>query len=65
MLKVFFGILGGAVVAWIISLFGLDNAIISGASGLFHMTVTKEMYYFVFMILGLIVSFIELIKSKG
>ena len=59
MLKLLFGLLGGAVVAWFISLFGLDNVIINGASGLFHITVTKEIYYFVFMILGLIISFLK------
>ena len=64
MLKLLLGILSGAVGAWLISLFGLDDEIINGVSQLFHITFTKEAYYFVFMVLGLIAAIIELIKTK-
>ncbi len=62
MLKVLLGILSGAVVAFILSLIGLDTVIIKGITALFHIQITKEIYYFIFIVIGFVVSLLKVNK---
>ncbi|HHU62956.1 MAG TPA: hypothetical protein GXZ32_01890 [Clostridiales bacterium] len=48
------GIIGGLIIAWILSWLGIDSIIIRGINELFGMEISKAGYYVIFAIIGLI-----------
>lgn len=48
------GIIGGLIIAWILSWFGIDNIIIRGVNELFDIEISTAGYYVLFAIVGLI-----------
>lgn len=49
-----FGFIGGLIVAFILSLFSLDNMIIQMVSEVFNKSISSATYYAIFGIIGLI-----------
>ncbi|HHD2754003.1 TPA: hypothetical protein ACOTG0_002848 [Clostridium perfringens] len=48
------GLLGGLLVAWILSLFDFDNMVINSIHEVFDIEVSKDLYYVIFALIGLI-----------
>lgn len=59
MSKILSGILGGVIIAWILTWLKVDQLLIKGAYNLFKLTITREGFYCIFVILGLIFSFVD------
>lgn len=59
------GIIYGLIVAWFLTLFGIDNICINALQPFFtNVKLTTDLYYFVFGILGLITGLILILKSN-
>jgi hypothetical protein len=48
------GFVGGLIVAWILSLFGVDSMIITSAKEMCNITMSISTYYISFALIGLI-----------
>ncbi len=48
------GLIGGLIVAWLLSIFGVDNFIIQGLNELTGSTISNAGYYTIFAIIGTI-----------
>ncbi|MDZ5254180.1 hypothetical protein [Clostridium sp. LIBA-8841] len=48
------GLLGGLFVAWILSLFDFDSMVINSIHEVFDIEVSKDLYYVIFALIGLI-----------
>lgn len=48
------GLLGGLLVAWILSLFDFDKMVINSIYEVFDIEVSKDLYYVIFALIGLI-----------
>jgi hypothetical protein len=48
------GFVGGLIVAWILSLFGVDSMIITSAKEICNITMSISTYYISFALIGLI-----------
>jgi hypothetical protein len=48
------GIIGGLIIAWLLTWFGIENTIISGVAELFKIQIGIAGYYVVFAIAGFI-----------
>lgn len=48
------GLLGGLLVAWILSLFAFDKMVINSIHEVFDIEVSKDLYYVIFALIGLI-----------
>ncbi len=53
------GIVGGLVLAWILTWFRVDNIIINGVNELFGLEITRSGYYVMFALIGLIVNLLR------
>lgn len=53
------GIVGGLVLAWILTWFRVDNIIINGVNELFGLEITGSGYYVMFALIGLIVNLLR------
>lgn len=48
------GLLGGLLVAWILSLFDFDKMVINSIYEVFDIEISKDLYYVIFALIGLI-----------
>jgi len=48
------GVIGGLIIAWILTWFGVDNIIISGIAELFKFQIGLAGYYVLFALAGFI-----------
>jgi hypothetical protein len=48
--------LGGLLIAWILTLFNFDNVFIGAMKELFNLSITIYSYYFIFGMLGFILK---------
>lgn len=48
------GFIGGLIVAWILSLFGIDNMVIKSVAEVFKVGISVSTYYIAFGVVGLI-----------
>ncbi|HZK33819.1 MAG TPA: hypothetical protein VFD33_00730 [Bacillota bacterium] len=53
------GIIGGLLLAWILSWFRIDNTIINGVNELFGLEITRSGYYVIFALIGLLADLLR------
>jgi len=62
------GIVGGLIIGWILSIFGVNNICIEVLQPFINIPLTNSHYYFVFGLLGCIGGLIKpkvIVKGKG
>lgn len=53
------GLLGGLLIAWLLSIFNFDNMFINATYELFGLNVSVDVYYVIFGLIGLIGGIIK------
>lgn len=61
---IFESVLGGLLFAWILTWFKVDKMLIEVLQPFIEITLTKSTYYCFFVLLGIIIGFIKVIKSR-